>query len=362
MKRTSLLLLIAVMALCLLVAASPAFASVSEKRNKRVLKVTSTDTRTINSTHRVVGGSSLYNTGNSFYNKYIGPTNRGAGHDYIGGGSALTSAELAYLRTVVPAGYNRVNHLVDLTGHTIVTDYNCAFSGGSGWHDIYGSFNRSFSGGSRTYTNSTYESEMLDPYTEIIYENKVITTENINYQMVAYYCESPIILDLDGNTDVDTAKKIWLPHDPKFFKHNAKFFDIDGDGNADYTEWMNANPNDGLLVLPDENGRVNTALELFGTAGGYRDGYEKLSIICDTDKNGWVEGAELKGLKLWIDKNNNAVCEESELKELSDYGIAKISTNHKDFVSSYVTTDGKVRYTWDWWPTMATTRKFRREK
>lgn len=355
MKRTSTLLILAVIMVCLLVAISPVFASVSEKRQTRVLTVTNTSTKTINTTHRVVGGSALYTTNNSFYDKYV----IGRGYDYIGGSSSFTAAEIAYMDSVTPSGGSRINHLVDLTGHTIVTDTSMNFGGH--WHDIYASFNKYFPSTSKTYTTTTYENEMLDPYTTVIYENKVITTENINYQLIAYYCESPIVLDLDGTQEIDTAKNIWLPHDPKFFIQNAKFFDINGDGQVDYTEWMNPNPKDGLLVIPDENGKVNSALELFGTAGGYADGYEKLSIVCDKDKNGWVEGEELSNLKLWIDSNNNAVCESSELKELSDYGVVKIATSHKDFVSTYVTNDGKVKYTWDWWPTMAATRKFKRE-
>lgn len=354
MKRTSIFMVIAVMAICLLIAASPVFASVSEKRQTRTLNVTSTSYRTISSTHRVVGGSALWTTNNSFYSKYAG---RG---DYIGGSSSFTAAEIAFMQSVTPSAGGRINHLVDLTGQTIVTDSSMDF--GSHWHGIYDSFGRYFPSTSRTYTTTTYENEMLDPYTTVIYENEVITTENVNYQLIAYYCESPIVLDLDGSKEIDTAKNIWLPHDPKFFQHNAKFFDITGDGHLDYTEWMNPNPKDGLLVIPDDNGRVNSALELFGTAGGYADGYEKLAIVCDKDNNGWVEGEELKGLKIWIDANNNAICEDSELHELAEFGIAKIATSHKDFVSSYVTTDGTVKHTWDWWPTMAATRKFRREK
>jgi len=343
-----------IIAVCLLIAVSPVFASVSEKRQTRTLTVNSTTYKTVESTHRVVGGSSLSGGGN-YWSKYVA----GCGYDYIGGSSGFTAAEIAYMQSAYVTGGSRANDLIDLTGHTIINDTSMNFGGH--WHDIYASFNNYFPSTSRTYSNTTYENEMLDPYTTVIYENKVVTTEKINYQLIAYYCESPIVLDLDGTQEIDTAKNIWLPHDPKFFIQNAKFFDINGDGHADYTEWMNANPKDGLLVIPDENGRVNSALELFGTAGGYEDGYEKLSIVCDKDKNGWVEGEELSGLKLWIDSNNNAVCESSELKELSDYGVVKIATSHKDFVSTYVTNDGKVKYTWDWWPTMAATRKFKRE-
>ena len=79
-------------------------------------------------------------------------------------------------------------------------------------------------------------------------------------------CESPIVLDLDGNALIDVAKNKWLLHDPAFYHHNAKFFDINGDGTPDYCKWMNQNPNDALLVMP-ENSEVTSVLQLFGTAG-----------------------------------------------------------------------------------------------
>ena len=69
-----------------------------------------------------------------------------------------------------------------------------------------------------------------------------------------------------------------------------------------------------------------------------------------------MEGEELKGLALWIDENNNARCESEELKSLEDYGVAKISTEHENYVSRYVTTDGSEHTMWDWWPCMVEVR------
>ena len=368
MKKSTMLIFAIILALCLIIATQPVFSAVSGERKKRVLKTENVEyqthhkNRTINNTHRVVGVSSLRGSYGNFYNKIsrLG--------DYYGGSRSFTSSDINYMRSFAIGG-SRINILVDLTGHTVKVDGN--WNQGSGYHGIESALQRQFNNSSRTYSSTSYSTEykptyqeQLDPYTVVLHESRIVhknvltTTENTRYQIIAYYCESPIILDLDNNDVVDVAKNKWKPHDPTFYRHNAKFFDINGDGNPDYCEWMKANPNDALLAIP-ENGKVTSALQLFGTAGGYRDGYEKLSLICDKDQNGWVEGEELEGLKLWIDSNNNAVCDAGELKDLSDYGVTKISTNHKEYVSSYVTKDGKVKMTWDWWPTMAVVRKFR---
>ena len=246
--------------------------------------------------------------------------------------------------------------------------------------------------------NSIVDTEMLDPYTEIVYtcettvntfvtnnnhvttinrQNTVNTTETtyttthtnkqhvtetktVDYQLQYYvFDNSPLIFDLDKNGKLDTAKNEWRPHAPKFYVQFAKFFDITGDGVEDFTEWTSASPSDGLLVVP-QNGKVHNALQLFGTAGGYIDGYEKLSLHFDTDGNGWVEGNELEGLAIWIDANNDAVCQDNELKTLEDFDIKRINVKHNDYVSKYETGDGQQYTMWDWWPAAAETRKVMR--
>ncbi len=290
-------------------------ASVSEKRNKRVLSVNWVQP------HRYVMGCAAEQLGPNFLDNDWDEVNAGSW-------SNLTAADKAYLKTC--SGLNNGTwYSIDLTTHTVSTN---------GFSDY-------------SY-NST---DVLDPYTT------VVTTVNVTYELVLkVYDYSPIVLDLNDDGKIDVAKNNWHPHAPKFYREFAKFFDITGDGADDYTEWMMPNTRDGLLVMP-ENGEVKNALQLFGTAGGYRDGYEKLSIVCDKDNNGWVEGEELEGLAIWIDENNDAVCQASELKQLSDYNIKKIATNHNDFVSKYETNDGKTSTTWDWWPAMMETRKFHRK-
>ena len=248
-------------------------------------------------------------------------------------------------------------------------------------------------------TETIVDTEILDPYTEIvtvventvntfITNNNFVTTINragyvdttttttnqthvnmqhvtdthtVDYQLQYYvFDNSPLILDLDKNGKVDTAMNRWMPHAPKFYVQYAKYFDITGDGVEDFTEWVAKNPSDGLLAVPDKNGKVRNALQLFGTAGGYIDGYEKLSLHFDLDGNGWVEGKELEGLKIWIDSNNDAVCQDSELRELREFDVKRICTRHKDYVSKYETKNGEIHTMWDWWPAAAETRKVKR--
>ncbi len=285
--------------------------------------------------HRVVTGYAQYSLGPNFYN-----------NDWDRGSlSGLTQDEINYLKSLT--GFSaKVRYYIDVTGKVCQTSpfYN---------HSEEVSRNTSFE----------IKREYLNPYMIIetyIYKT-VVYFNDVKYVIVAnVYDYSPLVLDLDDNGKIDTAFNDWQPHSPKFYVGFAKFFDITGDGNVDFTEWIAKDPKDGLLVMPDKDGKVETALQLFGTAGGYTDGYEKLSLVCDKDKNGWVEGKELEGLAIWVDENNNAKCEPNELKSLSEYGIVKISTKHHNFVSEYVTSDGKTHKMWDWWPAVKEVRMYKR--
>jgi len=177
---------------------------------------------------------------------------------------------------------------------------------------------------------------------------KKVKVNGSAYQVVGARNWSPIVLDLNSDGVVDTNRNIWTPHAPRFFKERTAFFDLTGDKRQEYCEWLGGS--DGLLVTLNKDGSVTDANNLFGTAGGYRDGYEKMSIILDKDKNGWVEGEELEGLYIWKDKNSDAVCDKGELTNIKDLGVTKISTSHKNFNSVYYR-NGKKFQTWDWWPT-----------
>jgi hypothetical protein len=257
--------------------------------------------------------------------------------------SVLTPEEAEYLTSVVGL-IPDTNWYIDVTGHVIQTSMfedTSVFS---------------------TSTDTTVSLENLDPYT-VLELTTVITindTNDIFYQLICQvYDHSPLVLDLNRDNRIDTAKNQWLPHAPKFYREYAKYFDMAGSGGALFTEWVAPSSGDGILVKP-ENGTVDSALQMFGTAGGYTDGYEKLSIVCDQDRNGWVEGPELEGLAIWIDDNTNARCDEGELKSLSSFGVKRISTAHKDYVGRFETGDNQELRVWDWWPSAMEVRKLRR--
>ncbi|MFP4498947.1 MAG: hypothetical protein ACLFQV_12120, partial [Vulcanimicrobiota bacterium] len=239
---------------------------------------------------------------------------------------------------------------------------------GSSWNEINQQMaNAGFADGALKLIDSVTKEivyyEKINPWTIIEVHDFVTmeTYEKIDYEIVmSAFDYTPLVLDLDKNNKIDTANNDWLPHAPKFYMIFAKYFDMTGDGAKDFTEWVSISPKDGILAMPDENGNVESALQLFGNAGGYLDGFEKLSMVCDTDNNGYVENEELEGLKLWVDENSDAVCQADELHELSEYNITRIGTSHDDYVSSYVTADGNSHTVWDWWPATYQVRKFRR--
>lgn len=176
---------------------------------------------------------------------------------------------------------------------------------------------------------------------------KTIAVGDENFTVVAAKNFSPIVFDLDGNGKIDTSHNEWLPHAPKFFTERTALFDISGDGKVDLMEWIGKN--DGLLVLPEIDGRVEGGRNLFGTAGGFCDGYAKMAIVLDTDNNGWIEKEELQGLFLWRDRNGDAKAQSQEMICVIEYGVEKINVQHKNFTSfSYI--NGKKVTTWDWWP------------
>jgi len=284
-------------------------------------------------THRYISGYARRALGNFYYNDW----DRGSGVF-----RSLSSSEIAYLKSIyLNAG---TTWYIDLTGRRVSS---------SGFQNSVTSSTKKSQtdSGYRYIGNNTYE-RVITVYTHTSYKH--VTYQNLGY----LYDSSPLVLDINKDTVIDTAKNEWMPHAPKFYKEYALYFDITGDGVKDYTEWIEKGSRDAILVMP-ENGKVENALQLFGIAGGYKDGFEKLSIVCDKDNNGWIEGEELQGLYLWFDENRNATCEPSELKPLSDYNIQKLSTKNESFVGSYVTADGQEHTMWDWWPAVMEMRAVR---
>jgi hypothetical protein len=351
-KKTIVVMLLTVFLLTLV--PFPVFGGISMEEKVVNNKTVSTS----NLNHRIVAGSSLpTHAGMSFYDSFV----LGSWH---GVGTGIYSAdEIAFMQSIYVNG-SCVNYYVDLTAQTWGVDNGYGFDWwtGTDYHHYLSNLSQvfnNFTSVAAPVTTSVSYSENTDNLTVTMQVNQVVNVTNHTYQITDYYCESPLVLDLDDTRVIDTAKNIWLPHTPKFFGNYAKTFDINGDGNDELCEWIAKSPHDALLVIP-QNGKVENALQLFGTAGGYKDGFEKLAIVCDKDKNGWIEGNELKGLNLWLDENNDAICQPSELKNISDYKISKISIKHDNYKGKYLTADGASHTMWDWWPSIAEVRKFKR--
>ncbi|NMO19829.1 hypothetical protein, partial [Pyxidicoccus fallax] len=118
-------------------------------------------------------------------------------------------------------------------------------------------------------------------------------------------------------------------------------------GNVNENEWTKAwdkkKGGDGMLVWDvDGDKKITSGKELFGHVdvdgkNRFANGYEKLSKYFDKDGNGRVEGKELKGLKIWEDRNGDGVTQKGELVSLASHGISSLNTRFKskDMSSSY---------------------------
>ena len=176
----------------------------------------------------------------------------------------------------------------------------------------------------------------------------------LTLNVLAFVSVSPIIIDLqgDGKPDIDNGE--WRPHPQRFNLDRARMFDIDGCGEADLTEWVG--PKSGLLVAPADEVKVAGGRQLFGTAVGFVDGYQKLGLLRDKNRDGQITGAELEGLKVWVDANQDGKCQPDELRTVQQVGIESIRCTHTDMRSDCVIR-GQKRMTWDWWPTVAKVSK-----
>lgn len=350
----------------------------------------STGRRPVKSTveeHNVVVGYIEYNQYNYWHDWTDGTATLLAG-----GFGGITQNDISFItnasNSVYQGGY--INHTVyyDLTSQTELTDMGTWHND---WHDnssgdyidysfldaemlytaAYEMAYTWYSGrtGDMKYNHASYVQEYksqgydsVQDYVISYFENRLNSgnkNPKIKYKVVLAVCDhTPLILDLNHDQKLDTAKNIWISHKPDFFTEYAQQFDMTGSGNLDFTEWLCKTPKDGMLCIP-EDGKITSCLQLFGAAGGYTDGFEKLSIQCDTDKNGWIEGKELDKLFIWVDGNSNAKAEPSELKSIKELNIKKLSTSHKNFLSCYVTDDGQTHKMWDWWPSALEVKKVR---
>lgn len=175
-----------------------------------------------------------------------------------------------------------------------------------------------------------------------------LTTTSYNqvavWQISTLRTISPLLLDMDGDGAIQASGGQWLPHQ-KTHRERMAFFDFHGDKFPVLMEWPG--PKDGILCEPRPDGSID-GTRLFGTANGFKDGYEALRVR-DTNNDGKISGDELRGLAIWTDLNSDARPQKGEVKALAEHGVSELSLRHKNYVASFQR-DGKSYRMFDWWP------------
>jgi hypothetical protein len=201
-------------------------------------------------------------------------------------------------------------------------------------------------GNSTRYITQSYNNRQWG-YTNGTFDMVTVTTNGRKYSLAENFYTSPIILDLDGDGAIQASGGKWLPHEYKTGTRLAEF-DMNGDGFPDLTEWVG--PQDGLLMVYDGNGKVS-GKNLFGNAGGFDDGYEKL-LLLDKNHDNMLTGEETVTLSVWQDLNMNAQVEKGEVSSLKDLGITMLSVNCDDYWVSHYIQNGEQKKMFDWYPTL----------
>lgn len=160
---------------------------------------------------------------------------------------------------------------------------------------------------------------------------------------------TPIVIPLSGETSLASL----------LAPGRTSGFDLVGDGLK--RDWPWVKPTTGILVWdPLDTGKITSGRQLFGNSTWwmfFRDGYEALASL-DTDRNGWLEGPELSGIRVWQDANGNGVSDPGEIKPLAAHQIAALNVrpSHRDANGPRAEqglrrADGSVAPTFDWTPT-----------
>ncbi|MBI4606203.1 MAG: hypothetical protein HY721_29910 [Planctomycetes bacterium] len=190
-----------------------------------------------------------------------------------------------------------------------------------------------------------------------------VTRGDVRYVPARTGYVSPLVLDLEGD-GIDIGAR-WQPH-TGIDTRDLLIADINSDGFPEVTEWVQGT--DGILVDPEDPSRISRGLEglvwtgpwsgrdLVGTAEGYRDGFEKLSLR-DADHDGVVAGAELEGLHVWQDLDADAAMDPGELKTLGAWGVTALRPPAPGEAVGSFTAEGRAGMLWDWWPSYAVAKK-----
>src|SRR5258708_26170515 len=129
-------------------------------------------------------------------------------------------------------------------------------------------------------------------------------------------------------------------------------FDLDGTGREQSYPWLQSDA--AFLVWdPEHTDHVTSGRQLFGTVTWWmfwENGYQALAAL-DDDRDGWLRGAELNGLALWFDRNQNGIADPGEVIPIEQAGIEALAVTADAGLmnpSGVRMKDGRVLPTWDW--------------
>lgn len=133
-------------------------------------------------------------------------------------------------------------------------------------------------------------------------------------------------------------------------------FDLDATGRGLLWPWLR--PDTGVLVWdPTESGSITSGKQLFGSVSWwlfFRNGYEALDAL-DDDRDGLLAGAELAGIGVWHDRDQNGVSDPGEVTAIARTPIVAIScridgvdTGCPMSKGGIVLTDGRRLPSFDW--------------